>query len=108
MVLWQMKNKPADSKEKVPDNQIPMPGFHATNFPAPKLRVSWSYGNFNDLFIPEYKSIPEDSSVYEAWESNRFAFGEEKIPFGRYNCKAFIESKPINIMDERHILSLIR
>lgn len=108
MVLWQLKNKPIELKKEVPDSQIEMPGFHPTNLPAPKLRVAWSHGNLNDLFIPEHKSIPDDSSVYEAWQKDRFASGEEKIPFGRYNKQAIIESKPINIEGERHILSLIR
>lgn len=108
MVLWRMRNKPTELRKEVPDNQIEMLGFHPTNLPAPKLRVAWSYGNLNNLFIPEHKSIPEDSSAYEAWENDRFASGEEKMPFGRYNKKAIIESKPINIEGERHILSLIR
>lgn len=108
MILWQLRNKPTELKKEVPDNQIEMPGFHPTNLPTPKLRVAWSYGNYKDLFIPEHKSITDDSSVYEAWNTNRFASREEKIPFGRYATKAIIESKPILIDGEKHVLSLIR
>lgn len=108
MILWQLRNKPTELKKEVPDNQLELPGFHPTNLPAPKLRVAWSYGNFKDLFIPEHKSIPDDSSVYEAWKTNRFASGEEKIPFGGLATKAIIESNPFSIDGEKQILSLIR
>lgn len=108
MILWQLRNKPTELKKEVLDNQIEMPGFHPTNLPAPKLRVAWSNGDYRGLFVPEHKSIPDDSSVYKAWNTNRFASGEEKTPFGKYSIKAMIESKPFSIDGEKHILSLIR
>ncbi len=108
MVWWQLRNKPIELRNEVPDNQFELPGFHPTKLPAPKLRVAWSYGNFKDLFIPENKSIPDDSSVYKAWNTNRFASEEEKIQFGRYARKSLIESKSILIDGEKHVLSLIR
>jgi len=108
MILWQLRNKPTELRKEVPDNQIELPGFHPTSLPAPKLRVAWRYGKYKEYFMPIDKSIPKDSSVYEAWENDQFTSGEEIIPFGRYNVKAFIESKPIKINGESHVLSLVR
>jgi hypothetical protein len=108
LVLWQMRNKPTEISKEVPESQIEMPGFHPTNLPTPKLRVAWSYGNFRDLYIPVHKSIPDDSSICEAWNTNRFVSREENIPFGRYATRAIIESKPFSIDGEKQILSLIR
>jgi hypothetical protein len=108
VVLWQMKNKPVELKDEIPDIQMRMPGFEPKNLPAPKLRVAWRHGNFRNLYIPSDKSIPEESSVYEAWENEQFTTREEMIPFGKYNKKAIMENKPIRIESEMFILSLIR
>jgi Zn-dependent peptidase ImmA (M78 family) len=108
MVLWQLRNKPSELKKEVSEKQIEMPGFHPSYLPARKLRVAWKYGDYKGRFLPIEKSIPEDSSVYVAWKSNAFAASEEIIPFGSYNVKAIIESKPINIGEERQVISLIR
>jgi len=109
LILWQMKNKPTELKKEVLSNQIPLPGIRPTNnLPPPKLRAMWTYGDYMNNFMPKDKSISEDSSVYDARNYNQFTSGEELIPFGSYNVKAFIESKPININGERHVLSLVR
>ena len=107
-ILWQLRNKPTELKQRVPENQIELPGFHPTNLPEPKLRVAWRYGDYKGQFMPIDKSIPKDSSVYTAWENNQSSSGAEIIPFGSYNVKALIESKPITINGERHVLSLVR
>lgn len=108
IILWQLRNKPSELKKRVPENQIELPGFDPTYLPEPKFRVAWRYGDFKGQFMPIDKSIPKDSSVYTAWENNQSSSGAEIIPFGSYNIKAFIESKPINIDGERHVLSLVR
>jgi Zn-dependent peptidase ImmA (M78 family) len=108
VVLWQMMNKPADIKKQVSKEQITLPGFDPALCLPKKLRVAWQYGKFKGVFIPRYKSIPEDSSVYKAWDTNLFTFGEENIPFGRYNRKAIIENKSFHIQSEKYVLSLIR
>lgn len=107
-ILWQLRHKPTELKNKVPETQIEIPGFHPTNLPEPKLRVAWRYGDYKGQFMPIDKSVPKDSSVYIAWENNQPSSGAEIIPFGSYNVKAFIESKPILINGERHVLSLVR
>ena len=108
MVLWQIKNKPAELKNKIPENQIKLPGLLPNNLPMKKIRVSWTHGRYKNYFLPLNKSIPEDSSIYNAWNTDQFVSGEEIIPFGSYNVKVFVESKPVNIKGEKHILSLIR
>lgn len=107
-ILWQSRNKPSELKKRIPETQIELPGFNPTKLPEPKLRVAWRYGNYKGRFMPIDKSIPEDSSVYIAWENNQYSSGAEIIPFGSYNVKAFIESKPIMINDEKYVLSLVR
>lgn len=108
IVLWKMKNKPSEFKKKISFEQIVMPGFVTTTLPSPKLRVEWCYGTYKNLFIPDNKSIPKDSSVYCAWDDECYTVGEEIIPFPRYNHKGIIENKPISIDGEKMILSLIR
>lgn len=108
VILWKMKNKPSELEREIPNAQITMPGFEVSMLTSPKLRVEWCYGKFNNHFIPNYKSIPGDSSVYVAWECGIFTESEEIIPLPRYNPKVIIENKPISINDERLILSLIR
>ena len=108
MVLWQMKNKPTELRNRIPENQIELPGLHPNNLPVKKIRVSWTHGQYRNYFLPLDKSIPEDSSIYYAWNTNQFASGEDIIPFGSYNVKVLVESKPINIEGKKHILSLIR
>lgn len=108
MVLWQMKNKPVELKKKIHENQIELPGFSPNNLPVKKIRVSWTHGRYKKYFLPLDKSIPEDSSINFAWNMEQFISGEEIIPFGRYCIKVFVESKPIIINGEKHILSLIR
>lgn len=108
IILWKMKNKPIELKKEVPENQISMPGFSTRSLPSPKLRVEWAYGEFMNIFIPQEKSIPEDSSVYRAWERSQITVDEEILPFGKRRVKGLFENIPISINDESRILSLVR
>ena len=108
VVLLHLKNKPSELKKKIPNSQFHLPGISPTDLPRKKLRVSWTYGQFKNYYLPLNKSIPDDSKAYNAWNLNQITSGEEIIPFGKYNVKAFIENKPITLMDEKCVLSLIR
>lgn len=107
VVLWNFKNTKSEQREKAPDKQISMFDERPRSLPPRKLRVEWGYGRYKNSFIPKNKSIPEDSSVYKAWEKDQATHGVEIIPFGKYRKKALLENKPIEIKGERVVLTLI-
>lgn len=108
LILWCMRNKPCELKKQISSKQLVFEGLESTYLPRAMLRVVWQYGNFNDIFIPKHKSAIEDSSIYLAWNEDRYILKNESIPFGKYNIEACVESKPITIQNERHVLTLIR
>ncbi len=108
LVMWKMKNKPSEILSKIPKEQILLPGFNSSSLPPPKLRVEWSYGKFQNTFIPDNKSVEDDSSVYSAWMNDQLTIGEELSPFGKYNRRITLENKPVRINGEKYVLSLIK
>jgi Zn-dependent peptidase ImmA (M78 family) len=66
MIVLQLMNKPSES---APSSQIVIPGLDAA--PAPKrLRIhyAWTSRAWDGCFLPQYKSIPDDSIAYSLLE----------------------------------------
>jgi Zn-dependent peptidase ImmA (M78 family) len=108
VVLWRMKNKPAELKNKSDTSQMTM--FEVKNTaPAKKLRVEWSLGGRNSPFIPRDKSVENSSLIYQAWEKNAFTSGEVNISIDNRNPAWFSsENMPFTINSERYVISLVR
>lgn len=62
MVVLQFMNKPS---EFVPTNQMTLPGLERP-LPQKRLRIryGWTSRSWDDHFLPEFKSIPDDSILY--------------------------------------------
>ena len=107
VVLWRMKNKPAELKSLLGANQMTMFGVEPA-VPAKKLRTEWCLGGDKSLFIPKHKSIENSSSIYQAWESNNFTAGQVQISFDRHSILYSSENMPFTINDDRQVISLMR
>ncbi|HRN51117.1 MAG TPA: ImmA/IrrE family metallo-endopeptidase [Anaerolineales bacterium] len=107
LILWKMKNKPKEIRNKISDKQLQIPGFEGSFLSKPQLRVEWSYGTINSVFIPRDKSIQEESSTYKTWETGNYSLAPEPFPFGKLNSKAIFENKTIAVDGETFVLSLI-
>lgn len=108
VVLWRMKNKPTELKNKSDTSQMTM--FEVKNTtPAKKLRVEWSLGGRNSPYIPRDKSVDNSSLIYQAWEKNAFTSGEVNISIDNRNPAWFSsENMPFTINSETYVISLIR
>lgn len=106
VILWCMKNKPVELENEVPSQQLSFLANPPAALPPPKLRVEWSYGEYKNAFIPKDKSIPEDSSVYQAWQNKQNTSSEELLPFGK-GVKGYLENLPLAFGGERYILTLL-
>jgi len=107
VVLWTLKNKPSEIKNKIPENQ---PSFFDNNKPEPikKLRVVWSMGSETAPFIPKDKSIEETSLVYESWRTDAFTSGKERLCLdGRKSAWYHTQNLPFNLEGKTQVLSLI-
>lgn len=108
VVLWRVKNKPIELKNKSDTSQMTM--FEVKNTtPAKKLRVGWSLGGSNSPFIPKDKSVENSSVIYQSWETNTFKSGKVKIAFDNRNLNLYSsENMPFVINDERYVISLMQ
>jgi hypothetical protein len=106
VVLWRMKNKPKELRNVVPEEQFPMFPELRPVPPPKKLRVEWTLGN-GDLFVPPDKSIPDDSVIHTAWESNQFTSGRETLDLGALQGTFDCENQPFEQDGERFVLSLL-
>jgi len=108
VVLWRMKNKPAEINDQPGTSQLKLFEDHEVGLPAKKLRVEWSMRSPDGPFIPDNKSTEKTSQIYSAWESNSFTEGEELMCFdGRRAGWYRSENLPFEHEDERYVLSLI-
>lgn len=108
VVLWRMKNKPAEIKNQPAASQLVLFDDHEVGLPAKKLRVEWSMRAPDGPFIPDNKSTEHTSQIYFAWESNSFTKGEESMCFnGRRAGWYRSENLPFEHEGERYVLSLI-
>lgn len=108
VVLWRMKNKPTELRNRPPDGQMSM--FNMDNvLPPKKLRVEWCMSNEHSPFIPQDKSVGEDTLIYQAWQSDAFTTGRERLTFdNRASSWYTSENMPFTLLDERYVISLIK
>lgn len=108
VILWRLKNKPSEIKIKSQAAQLTMFGVEVAT-PAKKLRVEWSLGSSNTLYIPKEKSVENSSLIFQAWETNTFTNGTVNIPIDNRNAVWFSsENMPFMINGERYVISLMR
>jgi hypothetical protein len=108
VVLWRMKNKPAEIKNQPATSQLALFDDHEVGLPAKKLRVEWSMRAQDGPFIPDNKSAEHTSQIYSAWESNSFTKGEELMCFDGRRARWYrSENLPFEHEGEIYVLSLI-
>jgi hypothetical protein len=110
VVMWRMKNKPADIKNQPDSSQLTMFGME-NKLPPKKLRVEWCLGGpgSKSLVLPKDKSIEYSSGTYQAWETNNFTIGNVSVPInGRSSVWYSSENMPFIINHERYVISLMR
>ncbi len=107
IVLWRMKNKPAEIKKAPRPEQMAL--FQMPDIPPPrKLRVEWSIGSPDAPFIPKDKSTEDSSFIFTAWKTNSFSFGKERMTFDNRSAAWFYsENMPFESDGERFVISLI-
>lgn len=107
VVLWMMKNKPSEIKNEVSNAQLGLFDDHKPQ-PAMKLRVEWSLGSENALYIPKDKSIEETSLIFKAWQTGSFTAGEECMCLDDRKSRWFrTENLPFSVDGGTQVLSLI-
>lgn len=108
VVMWRIKNKPADLKNQPGSSQLTMFGIENV-LPAKKLRVEWCLGGDRSLVIPKDKSTDSSSCIHQALEINSFTTGTVNIPINSRGSSWYSsENMPFMIDDERYVISLMR
>lgn len=110
VVLWRLKNKPTELKNKNSENQLVFEGFEVPGQnPPKKLRVEWVLSGNNSSYIPKDKSVDSDSLIFKAWESGNFTSGTEKLTFDKRSYNWYhTENLPFTIDMEPMVLSLVK
>lgn len=107
VVLWKMKNKPSEIKEKIPAAQLGL-FDNIPSQPIMKLRVEWSMGSESAPFIPKNKSIDETSLIFKAWQTGSFTSGEECFCLDGRKSRWFqTENLPFSVDGGTQVISLI-
>lgn len=107
VVLWRMKNKPTEIRNKTPEQQLSLFGDTFNDLPSKKLRVEWSLHGQNVPYIPVDKSVPEDSSIYAAWQDRKFTVGEDRLDLVNIWGMCLGENQPFEVLGEWFVLSLL-
>ncbi len=108
VVLWRMKNKPTETRNVSNDTQMTMFGIENA-LPAKKLRVEWCLGSPDSPFIPKDKSTESTSLISQAWITNTFTSGRERMTFdNRHSAWYSGENMPFTLDQERYVISLMR
>jgi Zn-dependent peptidase ImmA (M78 family) len=108
VVLWRVKNKPAEIKSMSDPAQVSFFAVENT-LPVKKLRVEWSMGGLYSPFIPKEKSTERTSAIFRAWETNAVTFGTDRMTFdNRSSGWYFSENAPFTLREERCVISLIK
>jgi len=107
IVLWRMKNKPSEISNIISSAQLGFFADHSPTLPPKKLRVEWVFTGRSVSYIPLEKSVPEDSSVFTAWQTGTFTTGKDRLQLasvpGLFRC----ENQPFETDTERLILSFL-
>lgn len=107
VVLWVLKNKPSEIKNKISNDQ---PGLFDNYRPEPtkKLRVEWSMGSKSAPFIPKDKSVEETSLIFQSWQTGNFTSGKERLCLdGRKPAWYHTQNLPFVVESNTMVLSLM-
>ena len=107
VVMWRLKNKPTEIQDKISEQQLPLFGETSPKMPPKKLRVEWALSRRAIPYIPPNKSVPEDSSIYRAWQEQKFTIGEDRLVLGRISGLCLCENQPFEVDGEWMVLSLL-
>jgi Zn-dependent peptidase ImmA (M78 family) len=107
VVLWIMKNKPTEIRNRVPDNQLALIDIPLERVAPKKLRVEWAFTGPGVSYIPTDKSVPEDSSIYSAWLGRNFTSGADRLELGSIRGTCYSENLPFEVDGEWSVLSLL-
>ncbi len=105
IVRWCMKHKPSETRA-IANARTQMTMFGDVASPPKELRVDWSTSNSKTLFIPNDKSITEDTAVFAAWRDGTFTKGLDSITLGKRVIRFHSENQPFEKDAERQVLSL--
>jgi hypothetical protein len=107
IVLWRMKNKPSELQTQPSTAQMTLFPDAAQSMHSKKLRVEWSLASPGSTYVPLDKSVPADSSVYQAWQSGGFTSGCDVLELGQLRGQFRCENQSFQMEDERQVLSLL-
>lgn len=107
VVLWMMKNKPTEIRNRVPDNQLALMDIPLERVAPQKLRVEWSFAGPGVPYIPTDKSVPEDSSIFSAWRDRCFTDGTDQLELGSVRGTFYSENLPFEVDGDWRVLSLL-
>jgi hypothetical protein len=107
VVLWMVKNKPIEIRNRVPDNQLALIDIPLERIAPQKLRVEWSFTGPGVSYIPTDKSVPEDSSIFSAWRDRCFTDGTDQLELGSVRGAFYSENLPFEVDGEWRVLSLL-
>jgi hypothetical protein len=112
-VVWEPSLKPCQFGQANPD-QLTLPGWENVARPAEQLRVRYAVRSRTfDLWIPRYKSVSEDTTIFECLQTGVATQGLDSIEFGSGKVEqVYVESIPMDFYDDqfvqrRRVLSLL-
>ena len=106
VVRWSMKHKPSEIKA-ITSAKDQMTMFDDIPIPSKELRVDWFIGNTRMLYLPNDKSIANDTAIYKAWLEGKFTKGRDSIVLGNRVVHFQSENQPFEMDDGRRVLSLL-
>lgn len=107
LVIWRYGHAP---REFVPSvaHQLNLFGAMEAMDPPRKLRVLKKFApSSDDHFIPQNKSAPSESSIYQAYDEVVATSGFDTLDLVGLKGTYFVESFPFDARGERHVMSLI-
>lgn len=107
VVMWRMKNTSTEIQDKISEQQLALFSEMSPKMPPKKLRVEWALSRREIPYIPLNKSVPEDSSIYRAWQEQKFTTGEDRLILGRISGLCLCENQPFEVDGEWMVLSLL-
>lgn len=106
LVFWRYKHSPTEFVPSVV-GQGNLFGEPTDMDPPKKMRVDRVFAPANSPFIPPDKSVPNNSSIYQAFVEGVSTDAYEQLDLVNLHGRYYVESRPFMIREERHVMSLI-